>query len=326
MTSIDQLLTLSNITWHRYVDDFTLIADSQAEAYKAISILSNALADYGLSLNRSKTTILKARHYENFVHSQLFADDDNASKLKKIDLYFDPYSDNPHSDYEELAETVEQLNVQALLDLEIHKSQPDTFLINQVSRTLKLQNPALALQLCRTLLSSDNLHSFRGSWSTIIKGVISLRADEKYSEVYSSLDNLLDDVISHSDHLLLPEANCLHYLRALRLSRTDKRAAYVHKKLQESTSVTIKRACLECIKNWKDRPSFIHARNKWSNFSPEVQRMLWLASFEFGDDGMHFRLQVKNAIHNLWSLGIELKDKPSFSGIYTSWVDGKVNK
>lgn len=326
MTSIDQLLTLSNVTWHRYVDDFTLIADSQAEAYRAISILSNALADYGLSLNRSKTTILKAQHYENFVHSQLFTDDDNASKLKKIDLHFDPYSDNPNSDYEELAETVEQLNVKNLLDLEINKSQPDTFLINQISRTLKLHDPVLALQLCRTLLSPSNLHSFRGSWSTIIKGVISLRADDKYSEVYSLLDNLLDDVISHSDHLLLPEANCLHYLRALRLSRTEKRAAYVHKTLQESSSETIKRACLECIRNWKDRPSFIHARNKWSNFSPEVQRMLWLTSFEFGDEGKHFRLQVKNAIDNSWSLGIEIKDKLSFSGAYTSWVDDTVKK
>lgn len=326
MTSIDQLLTLSNVTWHRYVDDFTLIADSQAEAYKAISILSNALADYGLSLNRSKTTILKGQHYENFVHSQLFTDDDDASKLKKIDLHFDPYSDNAHSDYDELAETVEQLNVQTLLDLEIHKSQPDTFLINQISRTLKLHNPALALQLCRTLLSPDNLHSFRGSWSTIIKGVISLRADEKYSGVYTSLDQLLDDIISHSKHLLIPEANCLHYLRALRLSRTDKRAAYVHTKLQENSSDTIKRSCLECIRNWKDRPSFNHARNKWSNLGPEVQRMLWLASFEFGDEGKHFRLQVKNAIPNLWSLGIELKDKPSFSGSYVSWVDDLVQK
>ncbi|MGL4331622.1 MAG: RNA-directed DNA polymerase [Bacteroidales bacterium] len=326
MTSIDQILTLSNVTWHRYVDDFTLIADSQAEAYKAISILSNALADYGLSLNRSKTTILKGQHYENFVHSQLFTEDDSASRLKKIDLHFDPYSDNPLSDYEELAETVEQLNVQTLLDLEIHKSQPDTFLINQISRTLKLHNPTLALQLCKTLLSPENLHSFRGSWSTIIKGVISLRVDKKYSGIYALLDNMLDNIIFHSEHLLLPEANCLHYLRALRVSRTDKRAAYVHRKLQESHSDTLKRACLECIRNWKDRPSFIHARNKWSNFSPEVQRMLWLASLEFGDDGNHFRLQVKNSIHNLWSLGIELKDKLSFSGIYVSWVNSTVKK
>ncbi|EKY3217660.1 RNA-directed DNA polymerase, partial [Cronobacter turicensis] len=160
MTSVDQLLTSSKLKWHRYVDDFTIIASDQADAYRAISILSNALADYGLSLNRTKTTILKAQHYKNFVYTQLFVDDDKSSKLKKIDLHFDPYSDNPVADYDELVETVEKLNVQALLDLEIHKSQPDTFLVNQISRTLKLQEPALALQLCITLLSPENLHSF----------------------------------------------------------------------------------------------------------------------------------------------------------------------
>lgn len=325
MTSIDQLLTLSDVTWHRYVDDFTLIADNQAEAYKAISSLSNALADYGLSLNRSKTTILKGQHYINFVHSQLFTNDDDASKLKTIDLHFDPYSDNPHADYDELAETVEQLNVKALLDLEIHKSQPDTFLINQISRTLKLHDPALALQLCKTLLSARNLHSLRASWSTIIKGVISLRSDQKYSNIHGSLDQLVDDVITHSKHLLIPDANCLHYLRLLRLARTDKRAAYVHRKMQESHSDTIKRACLECVRNWKDRPSFIHARNKWSNFNPEVQRMLWLTSFKFGDEGKHFRSQEKRSIHHLWSLGIELKAKSSFSDVYLSWAEDTVN-
>ncbi|MGJ3434909.1 RNA-directed DNA polymerase [Serratia sp. Je.1.23.a] len=321
MTSIDQILTLSKLKWHRYVDDFTLIADSQAEAYRAISILSNALADYGLSLNRTKTTILKAQHYKNFVHSQLFTEDDESSRLKKIDLHFDPYSDNPVSDYEDLVETVEKLNVQTLLDLEIHKSQPDTFLINQISRTLKLHDPALALQLCRTLISPENLHSFRGSFSTIIKGVISIRTDDKYKKIYKSLDEMVDEIIIHSEHLLLPEANCLHYLRALRVSRTDKRASYVHEKIQESSSETIRRACFECIRNWRDRPSFISARNKWSNFTPEVQRILWLASFKFGDDGSHFRKQVKNAIHNSWSLGIEQKGKSSFSEVYVSWCE-----
>ncbi|WP_407223089.1 RNA-directed DNA polymerase [Enterobacter roggenkampii] len=250
MTSVDQLLTSSKLNWHRYVDDFTIIASDQADAYRAISILSNALADYGLSLNRTKTTILKAQHYKNFVYTQLFVDDDKSSKLKKIDLHFDPYSDNPVADYDELVETVEKLNVQALLDLEIHKSQPDTFLVNQISRTLKLQEPALALQLCITLLSPENLHSFRSSFSTIIKGVNSIRNDERYSSIYQMLDRMVDDIFVHSEHLLLPEANCLHYLRSIRVTRTNNRAAYVHSLLNESSSETIKRACLDCIRNW----------------------------------------------------------------------------
>ncbi|MDP9566864.1 UNVERIFIED_ORG: hypothetical protein J2806_002536 [Kosakonia oryzae] len=326
MTSVDQLLTSSKLNWHRYVDDFTIISSDQAEAYRAISILSNALADYGLSLNRTKTTILKAQHYKNFVYTQLFVDDDKSSKLKKIDLHFDPYSNNPVSDYNELVETVEKLNVQALLDLEIHKSQPDTFLVNQISRTLKLHEPALALQLCITLLSPENLHSFRSSFSTIIKGVISIRNDERYSSIYQMLDRMVDDVIVHSEHLLLPEANCLHYLRSLRVIRTNNRAAYVHELLNKSSSETIKRACLDCIRNWKDRPSFVSERNKWSKLTPEVQRILWLTSFKFGDDGKHFRDQVKKAIPNSWSLGIEQKGKASFCEIFVNWCQGAENK
>lgn len=65
MTSIDQMLSDSGLAWHRYVDDFTLITTSNENAYRALSILSHALADYGLSLNRTKTTILK-RHYKDY--------------------------------------------------------------------------------------------------------------------------------------------------------------------------------------------------------------------------------------------------------------------
>lgn len=50
MTAVDSTLTDAGLTWHRYVDDFTLFTPSQAETYRALSILSNALADYGLSL------------------------------------------------------------------------------------------------------------------------------------------------------------------------------------------------------------------------------------------------------------------------------------
>ena len=51
MSSIDSRLGDEGIVWHRYVDDFTLNADSQEAAYRALAILSHALADYGLSLN-----------------------------------------------------------------------------------------------------------------------------------------------------------------------------------------------------------------------------------------------------------------------------------
>lgn len=321
MTSVDQLLTQNGIIWHRYVDDFTLIANNQANAYKAISILSNILADFGLSLNRSKTIILKASHYENFIHAQLFSNDDKGSKLKEIDLYFDPYSDNPISDYDELTNTIEQLDIQTLLDLETHKSQPDSFLISQISRTLKLHSPSLSLQLCNTLLSPDNLHAFRASWSTIMRGINTLRSDKNYKSIYENLDKLIDEIITHSKHLLLPETNCLHFLRVLRNKKTNIRATFVYQNvLQKSNSETLKRACLNCMRYWKDRATFTQMRNKWNTLNSEAQRMLWLSSYEFGDAGKYFRQQVKNSLKNIWQLGFEEPNQLSFQELFTKWA------
>lgn len=319
MSSIDRMLSDSGVIWHRYVDDFTLITPSQAEAYNALSTLSHALADYGLSLNRTKTTVMTAKHYIDYVRSQLGRSEDEATKLKEIDLHFDPYSDAPVSDYEELKETIEQLEVQTLLNLELQKGQPDAFLVAQIGRTLKLHAPRVALQLCATLLDSKNLHAFRASWSTIMRGIATVRADEAYSEIADTLDHLLDEIPRHSLHLLIPEVNCLHYLRTIRFRRTQSRAEYLLNVYSSTNSETVRRACIECWRHWKDRTSFIRMRNKWNSLGPQEQRMLWLAAAEFGEEGKYFRKQVNMTLSNAWRLGIERKDKPTFESLYTQW-------
>jgi hypothetical protein len=100
MTPIDLMLSDNGIVWHRYVDDFTLITGSAQDASGALSILSHSLADYGLTLNRSKTTIMQANHYIDFVTAQLGAGEDPTSILREIDLHFDPYSDTADENYE----------------------------------------------------------------------------------------------------------------------------------------------------------------------------------------------------------------------------------
>lgn len=321
MSSVDRMLSDAGVIWHRYVDDFTLITSSQADGYRALSVLSHALADYGLSLNRTKTTVLMAKHYIDYARTQLGTPDDETSKLREIDLHFDPYSDTADSDYEQLRETVEKLEVQALLNLELQKGQPDAFLVAQIGRTLKLHTPRVALQLCTTILDSKNLHAFRASWSSIMRGITSVRADEANSEIFEALDRLLDAIPEHSPHLLLPETNCLHFLRAIRFQRTQSRAVYVFNTVYSSTkSETVRRGCIECWRHWKDRPSFIRMRNTWSSLGAEEQRMLWLAAAEFGDDGDHFRKQVSKSLANTWRLGIERDGKPTFESIYTRWA------
>ncbi|MFI4939319.1 MAG: RNA-directed DNA polymerase [Burkholderiales bacterium] len=321
MASIDRTLTNAKIQWRRYVDDFVLITATQADAYRALSVLSHALADYGLTLNRTKTTVLTGKHYIDYVRTQLGGSGEEANKLRDIDLHFDPYSDTADSDYQELKETVETLEIRTILDLELKKGQPDTFVVAQIGRTLKLHEPNTALELCRTLLASTNLHAFRGSWSKIMKGVAALRAEEIFKDIFERVDKLLDLIPTHSLHLLLAEANCLHYLRTIRFRQTQSRAQYVLQLYESTQSETVKRACVDCWRHWHDRDAFIRLRNKWQTLPAEEQRMLWLAAGELGDDGQKFRKQVVGSLGQAWALGIERKDKQSFSSVYLKWAE-----
>lgn len=322
LSQVDQQLDELGIKWRRYVDDFVLVASSPAEGYRWLSILSNLLADYGLSLNRSKTTVLSCKHFRDYVDAQMGAESDDARKLMEIDLHFDPYSDQPEEDFEQLRGVVDSLDIARLLDLERSKSQPDTFLVSQITRTLRLQKPELALQLCQTLLSPSNLHAFRASWSTLMRGISSVRADPNFSEIFAGLDLLLDRVPEHSSHLLMAETSTLHFLRAIRFRRSSARAKIVRTLYADTQSKTVRRACIDCWRQWKDRASFTSLRNQWDALSAEEQRMLFLSSAEFGDAGEKFRRQVTARAKQSWKLGFEKSGKATFAGIFLEW-DGQ---
>ncbi|MGV1835104.1 RNA-directed DNA polymerase [Rhizobium rhizogenes] len=320
MTPIDLSLSDAGITWHRYVDDFTLICGSQQDAYEALSVLSHSLADYGLSLNRSKTTFFSAKHYAEYIAAQLGEGEDASVALRELDLHFDPYSDTARVEYEQLKKSFENIDIQFLLDLEKEKSQPDSFVLAQIGRALKFQEPQVAAQLCATLLDPKNLDSFRASWSKIMRGVYSVRSNDEFAAVFDQIDDLLDRVPSSTEHLLMPEANLLHFLRAVRFKRTEIRGAFVRRFYDQSSSQSVKRACIDCWRHWRARASFTRLRNQWQNLSPDEQRMLWLAAGNFGDDGIHARGQLRGSLGQAWRLGFELEDGPTFASCYQDWV------
>ena len=201
MTPIDQSLSDAGLIWHRYVDDFTLLCRSQQDAYAALSTLSHSLADYGLSLNRVKTSILSAKHYADYIAAQLGQGEDASLALRELDLHFDPYSDTARGEYQQLKKAFEEIDVQFLLDLEKEKSRPDNFVLAQIGRALKFQEPKAAAQMCSTLLDPRNLNSFRSSWSKIMRGVYSVRAGAEFEIIYLQIDELLDKLPSAVPHL-----------------------------------------------------------------------------------------------------------------------------
>lgn len=336
LNQVDSALTAAGVNWNRYVDDYVLIAENTADAYRGLSVLAQCLMDYGLSLNKSKTVFLSSKHYRDYVSSQLGGDDDEAVKLRTIDLKFDPYSDSPDEDYESLKETVETLEVRQLLNRELEKALPDTFLVAQIGRTMRLHEPMVALDIAATLLNGKNLHAFRSSFSTIMRGIANLRGDDRFAEIYERIDSLLDAVPANSAHLLKADTSLLHYMRCLRFRSTPARTQYV-RRLYETTQLdTVRRACLDCWRNWGDRAGFNHLRNRWPQMTAECQRLFWLATYKFGDEGEAARRQFRHATRQAWALGVEVpldeeKDReklrkhargtePRFAAVYESWA------
>lgn len=338
LNQVDAALTSRGVRWNRYVDDYVLIATNTADAYRSLGILAQGLMDYGLSLNKSKTAFLSSKHYRDYVASQLGGDDIEAAKLRNIDLKFDPYSDSADEDYESLVETVETLEVRQLLNRELEKALPDSFLVTQIGRTIRLHEPSVAIEIASTLLKQQNLHAFRSSFSTIMRGIANLRADGRFSVIHSRLDSLLDDVPVRSEHLLKADTSLLHYLRCLRFQSTPARVQFVRQLFDATQLDTVRRACIDCWRGWGDGAAFNHLRNRWQQMSPECQRLYWLASLEFGEEGDKARLQAKRAASQSWALGVELpfdeeKDKsklsklprgsePRFAAVFMRWAKG----
>lgn len=322
LDNVDQRMTSERIRWSRYVDDYVLIAGSHSEAYRSLSFLSHTLADYGLTLSKTKTVFLTAGHYSEYVAGQLGADDDDGAALREIDLYFDPYSDEPIEAYDSLREIVESLPIQRLLNREIEKALPDTFIVNQVGRSLALHKPEAALQLASTLLSPANLHAFRASWSTLMRGLARLRSNEDFSRIHAALDSLLDQIPDHSNHLIQAEASLLHYLRTIRFTSTERRKRFLQDAYTKANSETVRRACIDCWRQWRDRAAFTHVRNRWSQLNPECQRMVWLASSSFGDEGDGFRRQIAASLEHSWRLGIERNQaRDSYWWHFSQWCN-----
>ncbi|MDQ2148803.1 RNA-directed DNA polymerase [Alcaligenaceae bacterium C4P045] len=340
LNQVDAALAAHGVSWSRYVDDYVLVADSTSDAYRVLGLLAHGLMDHGLSLNKSKTIFLSAKHYREYVASQLGGDDVEAAKLRSIDLQFDPYSDSPHDDYASLVETVETLEVRQLLNRELEKALPDTFLVTQIGRTIRFHEPSVALEIARTLLKQHNLHAFRSSFSTIMRGVANLRSDKRFLNIHFELDNLLDDVPLHSRHLIEADTSLLHYVRCLRFRSTPRRAKLLREIFDRTQLDTMRRACIDCWRTWRDGVAFNSLRNRWQSMSPECQRLYWLASFAFADEGEKARLQTKRAANQSWALGIEIpfdegKDRmkltklprgaePRFANVFMRWAK-KVN-
>lgn len=339
LNQIDSNLQNSELHFYRYVDDFVFICKSKEEAYEALSHLAKTLSNYGLSLNKTKTNIFPSNQFVKYTSTQLgLNDDSDIGKLKALDIYFDPYTDNPDTEYNLLKEELEGIDLNTLLLDETLKSEPDSFLVSQITRSLPYSDTGSVLKILKTLLSSENIHAFRANWSTIMRIVNEILSNDQFIEIHADINNLLDSLIVKTPHLLLPDTNMLYFLRALRQYKNTTRAIFVQNTYDTRKLKTIKRACIDCWRNWSDRPQFDQLKPNINQLYEVEERMFWLFTYKMGDSGKHFRdrSSYKPTLKNNWHITIDAlepketdsksekkdSDFKNFGDLYMKWAEG----
>jgi hypothetical protein len=113
----------------------------------------------------------------------------------------------------------------------------------------------------------------------------------------------------------------LHYLRIARFKRTEPRGKFVRQTYDQTSSQSVRRACIDCWSHWGDRGSFTRLRNQWQNLSADEQRMLWLAAGRFGDEGEHAKKQLRRTLEQVWQIGFEEGQGSTFASLYRDWAN-----
>jgi hypothetical protein len=143
ISDIDQLLLSEGARYVRYSDDFRFFCNSEAEAYKFLTILARALLEnHGLTLQQNKTKIISSDLFRT-----AYLRENEKRELETLSERFyelleemgidDTYEEIDYDALEpEHQEAIDQLNLEGILQEQINEEEPDLSLLKFLLRRL----------------------------------------------------------------------------------------------------------------------------------------------------------------------------------------------
>lgn len=143
IADVDQILLSEGVRYVRYSDDFRLFASSEADAYRLLTLLARALIEnHGLTLQQNKTKIVPVK-----VFRTAYLRENEKRELETLSERFyglleeigieDTYGDIDYDSLpEEFRDAIDQLNLEGILQEQIHEEEPDLSLLKFLLRRL----------------------------------------------------------------------------------------------------------------------------------------------------------------------------------------------
>ena len=143
ISDIDQILLSEDAKYVRYSDDFRIFCDSEAEAYKYLTLIARSLLDnHGLTLQQNKTKIVSVD-----IFRRIYLKENEKRELETLSERFydllaemdieDTYKE---IDYDALSpeyqKAIDELNLENILYEQINEEEPDLSLLKFLLRRL----------------------------------------------------------------------------------------------------------------------------------------------------------------------------------------------
>jgi hypothetical protein len=301
LNSVDQLLFIENISFTRFADDYFIFASSKHEAYRHLIFLSEKLQrNEGQSLQKAKTRIMTAQEFiatSEFSEESALADTEEertARKFRYLRLYFDPYSDTAVEDYEKLKDALSEFDIVGMLQNELKKSRIQQTTTRRLIGVIQHLEPDVKTAAVQTILESlEVLTPVFTSVMLLLKDIVRGTDEEVSRNVFLALHKLF---IEESPLISLP-INVSYCLRVLAYDSSIQATQLLASVYARSESLALRRDIINIMTQRVNTYWLTDKRKFYSTVPPWEKRALLIASYVLGDEGNHWRGEIKGSLN-----------------------------
>ena len=202
LNDIDCSIISRGTKYLRYVDDIFLFSKSESDAFINLSFLAQSLYDQrNLKLNEKKTEIYTIEEFSNkyLIKPNQIEENSILSRftnlLQELDIDQDPYEEiGPDDLTEDDWERLKSVNILNILEIELTKKEPNSFLISFLLGNLaRIDNHEAA----NIVLKEENIYKLFPKLRTIINYLERVRSfsEESKHEIGSKVLELIENSV-----------------------------------------------------------------------------------------------------------------------------------
>jgi hypothetical protein len=271
----------------------TLFCNSRSSAYKLIVLLSEKLANDGLSLQKHKTRILTSDEFADInrlldPHSLNDPAASEEQKLLHISIRFDPYSATAAEDYEALKSAVQEVDIIGILSRELANTTVDQAVAKQAINALKALDPQLQEKALGILLDKENLLTLAPVFITVMRAVRGIYLDLSNAAM-DHVDDALLDLYASGSYLLSVDLNLSYYIQALSIRHSDKKETTLVAIFDKTEAHYIRRQIILTMARWERHYWLTDVKRRFKSYTEWERRAIIVASYRLGDEGKHWR-------------------------------------